>query len=258
MKWTPVRVRLSQLQPWAKNPRRLSKKHAERLLKSWQEFGQAQTIAIGPNYEVYDGHQRLNVLRAAYGDDYEVLALQCDTELDDRQRARLTALLNGAASGEWDVEQLRKLLDQEFSTFFDSEDASAASRLAKHIRKEISLHQEHYPYVLVTSGILYEPTGRKVSVQDLFDKREYEQKLALVEQADVSDEEREFLRLAATRYVDFHFANIAEYYTRASAQFQRVAEALGLVIVDADDAIKRAIFAFDERFRNLVRDNDAQ
>lgn len=227
------------------------------MLKSWQEFGQAQTIAVGPNYEVYDGHQRLTVLKAAYGDDYEVLALQCDTELDDQQRAKLTALLNGAAAGEWDVEQLRRLLDQEFSALFDSDDASAASRLAKQIRKELSLHHEHYPYVLVTSGVLYEPTGRKVSVQDMYDKTAYEQKLALVEQADVSDEEREFLRLAATRYLDFHFANIAEYYTRASAQFQRAAEALGLVIVDADDAIKRAIFEFDERFRRLAR-NDAK
>ena len=74
--WAPVRVRIGDLRPWERNPRRIRPAHAKRLLKSWEEFGQAQTIAIGPDGEVYDGHQRLSALLAAYGPDYEVLALQ--------------------------------------------------------------------------------------------------------------------------------------------------------------------------------------
>lgn len=66
MEWKPVRVRLGDLKPWERNPRRIRLAHAKRLLKSWQEFGQAQTIAIGPDGEVYDGHQRLSALLMAY------------------------------------------------------------------------------------------------------------------------------------------------------------------------------------------------
>lgn len=74
--WAPVRVRIGDLRLWERNPRRIRPAHAKRPLKSWEEFGQVQTIAIGPDGEVYDGHQRLSALLAAYGPDYEVLALQ--------------------------------------------------------------------------------------------------------------------------------------------------------------------------------------
>ncbi len=55
--WQPVQIRLRDLHPWERNPRQMSKRAAERLLRSWREFGQVQTIAIGPGGEVYDGHQ---------------------------------------------------------------------------------------------------------------------------------------------------------------------------------------------------------
>ncbi len=45
--WNPVTVRLSQLTPWERNPKRISKTHAKRLLDLWQRLGQFQTIAIG-------------------------------------------------------------------------------------------------------------------------------------------------------------------------------------------------------------------
>lgn len=112
MNWKPIKVKLRDLRPWERNPRRISRRRADRLIRSWREFGQAQTIAVGPNLEVYDGHQRLSVLRAAYGDDYEVLALQCDEPLNDDQRARLTLLLHAGATGVWDWEALRALGEQ--------------------------------------------------------------------------------------------------------------------------------------------------
>ena len=63
--WTPCTVKLSDLRPWADNPRMSTKKQAQRLLDSWTRFGQVQAIAIGPDNEVYDGHQRQN--RHGYG-----------------------------------------------------------------------------------------------------------------------------------------------------------------------------------------------
>jgi ParB-like chromosome segregation protein Spo0J len=105
MNWTNVTVKLSDLQPWEHNPRQMTKTQAKRLLRSWQELGQFQTIAIGPHGEVYDGHQRLNALLTAYGADYIIEARQCERELNDEERAALSLAANISA-GQWDWSKL--------------------------------------------------------------------------------------------------------------------------------------------------------
>lgn len=107
LSWCAVTVRLGDLQPWTRNPRRMRKEQAERLLRSWSELGQFQTIAIGPEGEVYDGHQRLSALLSAYGPDYQVQALQASRALTEAERMRLTLAANNPV-GEWDWAALRE------------------------------------------------------------------------------------------------------------------------------------------------------
>ena len=72
--WTNVTVPLSSLVPWEHNPRTMTKAEAKRLVKSRNKLGQFQTIAIGPNCEVYDGHQRLSAWLTVYGADSAIYA----------------------------------------------------------------------------------------------------------------------------------------------------------------------------------------
>jgi DNA modification methylase len=102
--WQPVTTELSALVPWEHNPKTISKPHAKRLLANWQELGQWQTIAIGPAGEVYDGHQRLSVLKAAYGDGYQVKALQSSRALNDEERGRIVFEGTAGAVGQIDWE----------------------------------------------------------------------------------------------------------------------------------------------------------
>jgi ParB-like chromosome segregation protein Spo0J len=104
--WTNVTVTLGQLQPWERNPKSISKSHAKRLLASWDKFGQFQTVAIGPGNEVYDGHQRLSVLRAAYGDGYQVAARQSSRELTDSERRELVIAAHVGTTGQFDWDEL--------------------------------------------------------------------------------------------------------------------------------------------------------
>jgi ParB-like chromosome segregation protein Spo0J len=105
MNWTNVTVKLGDLQPWEHNPRKLTKRQAERLIASWEKFGQFQTIAIGPNNEIYDGHQRLHVLHRVHGDNYTVDARRCDRALSEDERAVITLAAN-VLYGSWDWDQL--------------------------------------------------------------------------------------------------------------------------------------------------------
>ena len=104
--WTATTIALSKLKPWERNPRRISKAHAARLLDLWERLGQFQTIAIGPAGEVYDGHQRLSVLKAKHGGKYEVQALQSSRALTEKEREELTVAAHVGTTGQFDWDAL--------------------------------------------------------------------------------------------------------------------------------------------------------
>ena len=106
--WTNEKRTLRSLAPWDHNPRYIKDAQAERLLESFNEFGQVLPICIGPNNEVYDGHQRRNVIGAAdeYGLDYEIDVRVASRELTERERQKLTVYLHKGAAGDWDWEEL--------------------------------------------------------------------------------------------------------------------------------------------------------
>jgi ParB family chromosome partitioning protein len=107
--WTNTRVRLGDLKPWADNPRMSTKAQARRLLKSFDTFGQVQTIAIGPDYEVYDGHQRLSALLTLYEgrpEPYLIDARQASRPLSDAERRELVVSLHAGAVGGWDWDRV--------------------------------------------------------------------------------------------------------------------------------------------------------
>jgi ParB family transcriptional regulator, chromosome partitioning protein len=104
--WQNVSVRLGDLEPWARNPRQIKADQARRLADSFATFGQVETIAIGPSGEVYNGHQRLNVLMQEHGPDYVVDARQASRALSEKEREKLTVYLHKGAAGEWDFDIL--------------------------------------------------------------------------------------------------------------------------------------------------------
>ena len=87
LKWTNERRKLGDLVPWPRNPRQIKEAEAGRLLDSFNEFGQVETIAIGPDNEVYNGHQRLNVLMEQHGPDYEVDVRVSNRPLTEKERS---------------------------------------------------------------------------------------------------------------------------------------------------------------------------
>lgn len=104
--WTNETRKLSQLRPWQRNPRHIKDKQAKLLAESFQDFGQVETIAIGPEGEIYNGHQRLSVLAGQHGMDYEVDVRVSSRELSEKERERLTVYLHRGATGDWNWDEL--------------------------------------------------------------------------------------------------------------------------------------------------------
>jgi len=110
IKWTNTTVSLSELEPWQRNPRQITKEQAARLVESFSDFGQVEPIAVGPKqngkYPVYNGHQRLSVLGAKYGWDYQVEVRVSSRPLTEKEREKLTVYLHKGAAGEWNFDAL--------------------------------------------------------------------------------------------------------------------------------------------------------
>lgn len=111
IEWTTCKLALKTLTPWERNPRRISEPASKRLLDSFDSFGQVDTLAIGPNNEVYNGHQRLKVLVEKFGPDYEVDARRASRALSEKEREKLTIYLHRGATGEFDLEALAASFD---------------------------------------------------------------------------------------------------------------------------------------------------
>ena len=109
--WTAQKIRLRDLTPWERNPRSISVEAGRRLRESFKEFGQVETIAIGPTGEVYNGHQRLKELIHEFGGDFEVDARVSSRVLTEKEREKLTIYLHKGAAGDWDYEMLAGQFD---------------------------------------------------------------------------------------------------------------------------------------------------
>lgn len=152
--WTNVTVPLSSLVPWDKNPRTMTKRQAQRLLKSWAELGQFQTVAIGPGGEVYDGHQRLSALLAAYGGEYAVDARQSDRALDDDERQALTLAANVPA-GAWDWNTLAGWDTDTLTKWgMDGETLATWNHDAANLREMLSVPPDFSPVDVSEQGRL--------------------------------------------------------------------------------------------------------
>ncbi len=85
---------------------------------------------------------------------------------------------------------------------------------------------------------VYEPKHQKPHIMTLCSPTKT---LALIREIDESglpEDEKSFLRKAASRHSVFHYERIADYYAHASPEMQRLMEKSALVIIDFDKAIE--------------------
>lgn len=101
--------------------------------------------------------------------------------------------------------------------------------------------------------IYYEPKKYK-GIKELLDTDQYEELIAEIEQSDLSSEEKQFLKKAATRFIRFNYTNIADYYSNASYNMKDWIEKLHLVVVDYDNAIEKGYIEYFEGLEKIVGD----
>lgn len=98
----------------------------------------------------------------------------------------------------------------------------------------------------------YEPK-ENLNIESMLDISEYNKLLDSIDSSDLSDSQKSFLKLAATRFIRFNYAKIADYYCSIDDTIMKdFIEKLHLVVVDKDSAIKNGYFEYFEEYSKLV------
>lgn len=104
----------------------------------------------------------------------------------------------------------------------------------------------------------YEPSNNKPALESLYDITKYSKLLAKINKSDVSEDEKKFLKFAASRHIVFTYSKIADYYAHASKEMQELMEESALVILDMDDAIANGYVALSEKMKQLIEEEKAR
>ena len=98
----------------------------------------------------------------------------------------------------------------------------------------------------------YEPSDSKPVLETVYITEKYNKLIAKIKKSNVSEEEKKFLKFAASRHIVFNYSKIADYYAHADAEMQDLMEESALVILDMNDAIANGYIALTEKMQQLI------
>ena len=85
------------------------------------------------------------------------------------------------------------------------------------------------------------------------DTSKYNEFIGSINQLELSDTEKSFLLLSATRFISFNYHFIADYYNNCKNEdMKTMMERLGLVILDKDGIIKNNYIKINEEIKKLI------
>jgi hypothetical protein len=226
-------INIDTLIPYAMNARTHDEMQVAQIAASIREFGFNNPVLVDPDNGIIAGHGRVLAAQKLKLDTVPCIRLG---HLSDAQkRAFILADNRLAMSAGWDDEILKSEPDRLRQEDFDIDLIGFDdSELKAFFDKE----SEGEEYTRKIKAPLYEPTGEKPDLLDLFSAAKTNQLLSEIESSNVTDEEKAFLRVAAQRHTVFSYKHIAEYYSHADAEMQSLMEDSALIIIDFEKAIE--------------------
>lgn len=98
----------------------------------------------------------------------------------------------------------------------------------------------------------YLPSKVVPKIEELYNYNKYSKLLATINKSNITEEEKKFLKFAATRHIIFNYSKIADYYAHASKEMQELMEQSALVIIDFDDAIANGYVRLSKAVDDIV------
>lgn len=248
-----------------KNYRIHTDKNKRLIHKSLVDCGAGRSILIDKEdciiagNGVYEQSQKLGLkVKIIESDGSEIIAIK-RTDLateDDRRKALALADNHTTDTSVFDIEAViedfsPEMLDAWEFTFGDID-------LEGFENPELVPATEDM-YTKKIKSPIYKPSGEKPPIGELYDLTKYNELVTEIEQANISERDKIFLKFAASRHIVFDYGKIAEYYAHSNSNVQDLMEASALVIIDFNKAIEMGYVRLKEEIANQYMedyDND--
>jgi len=228
-------VPVAHLKGWKENPRKND--HAvPAIMDSIRRFGfGAPIVARKADGMIVAGHTRLKAALELRMEEVPVRWMDISKE-----DAKLLALADNklAELSDWDPDILKKVLEELSNDGVDVEGLGWTSEEMSELLQGPELLDESQLYTDKIESPVYEITGEKPDISDLFDMTKASELMKEIHEAELTEEEKFFLILASQRHIVFRYDKIAEFYAHSRAELQELMEASALVIIDFDRAIE--------------------
>lgn len=233
-------IRLTKLKAYEKNARKHETKDVAAIKASIEQFGFDDPIGVwGDDNTIVEGHGRLLAAKELGMD--KVPCIRLDHLTDEQRRAYALAHNKTAELSQW----LDDVLREELTALSDDMDMGLfgfdADSLDDVLTPVTSDEDDISKYAQKAKIPQYEPKGDMPEISDLVNTDKQDELVEEIKAADIPEDVRDFLILAAQRHNVFNYRNIAEFYCHQTAEVQRLMERSALVIIDINDAIAKRL-----------------
>lgn len=101
----------------------------------------------------------------------------------------------------------------------------------------------------------YLPSAQKPPIESLVNCTKYSKLIRDINNSNVSEEEKKFLKFAAARHLEFNYSLIADYYAHSDKEMQELMEQSALVILDIDDAIANGYMKLSQSIQQILEES---
>lgn len=255
------------------NPRTISDKELNRLEDHLLKFGDLGGVVYCRNNKAYvGGNQRSKIFDGA---EIEIIE-QFDTPREDKTIAvgfitwndrkymyrevvfteeefKEACIIANSDSGEWDLDILKDnwLVDDLEEWGFDVE-------LLTDDLSGIELSEEKSdndnPYTRKVESPVYIPSEVCPDISDLYTNDKTNELLDRINAANIPEDIKQFLVLAAYRHTIFFYDKIADFYAHSSDEVKSLMEDSALVIVDFNKSIDLGYVKLSEEIREQYKE----
>lgn len=233
---------LTDISPYPNNPRK-NAKAVEIVSESIKEYGFQQPIVVDQSGVIIVGHTRYLAAKKLKLDTVPVIVAEglTQTQID----AYRIADNKTNQYAEWDEDVLITELE---SILLRNKDQLTGFTQAE-LDELFGVADDTYTHKVDTP--IYEITGDKPSEWQLVDTDKTLALCSEIDNSDIPQEVKQFLKIAAHRHSVFDYEKIAEYYAHATPEVQDLMEKSALVIIDFDRAIEEGYVQLSKELNKL-------